>query len=137
MIKSRWKGYEIDSSEGYYGFTSDVTDTEERWRLLNKVFASPLLWNKAAFNMTGRNDHPLIYLQLRVYFLRFHMYLPLYFLYESNLFFPRQTPCSNMKHLIAQVLKPSQQYSTNAYARPNGKRRSKFNRYEISTICHG
>ncbi|MCJ7682355.1 MAG: hypothetical protein MUP70_16630 [Candidatus Aminicenantes bacterium] len=55
MIISRWKGFEIDSSEGYYAFSSDATDIEERWSLLDKLLNSPLLWNKAAFDITGKN----------------------------------------------------------------------------------
>lgn len=51
MIISRWKGFEIDSSEGYYGFTSDITDLEERWQHLNKILNSSLLWDKAAFDI--------------------------------------------------------------------------------------
>ena len=55
MIISHWKGFEIDSSEGYYGFTSEVTDDEERWRCLNKILTSPLLWDKVAFEINGKD----------------------------------------------------------------------------------
>ena len=53
MIISHWKGFEIDSSEGYYGFTSEVTDDEERWKCLNKILTSPLLWDTMAFEIQG------------------------------------------------------------------------------------
>ncbi len=55
MIISRWKGFEIDSSEGYYGFTSDVSDGEERWRYLNKILTSLFLWDKVAFEINGKD----------------------------------------------------------------------------------
>jgi hypothetical protein len=56
MIISRWKGFEIDSSEGYYGFFKEATDAEECWRYLNKILSSPLLWNKAAFSFGGKDE---------------------------------------------------------------------------------
>ena len=56
MIISRWRGFEIDSSEGYYSFTSDTDDVRENWRYLKKILKSPLIWNKAAFSLGGIDE---------------------------------------------------------------------------------
>jgi hypothetical protein len=51
MILSRWQGFEIDSSEGYYVFEKEMDHTEEGWLFLRKLLLSPLLWPKVAFEV--------------------------------------------------------------------------------------
>lgn len=51
MIISRWKGFEIDSSEGYYAFERDLNDRKQGREFVRKLIASPLLWNKVSFTL--------------------------------------------------------------------------------------
>ena len=49
MIISTWKGYEIDSSEGYYAFENKIDTLEEGWNFLEKLLTSQLLWSRISF----------------------------------------------------------------------------------------
>ena len=57
MIISRWKGFEIDSSEGYYAFERNLEDREEGWSFLRKLLSSPLIWNKVSFALNPSHNH--------------------------------------------------------------------------------
>ena len=57
MIISRWQGFEIDSSEGYYAFERDLEDRQEGWIFLRKLLCSPLLWNKVSFTLMPLLNH--------------------------------------------------------------------------------
>jgi len=50
MIISRWRGFEIDSSEGYYVFDREMEHVEEGWDFMLRLLTSPLLWDKIAFH---------------------------------------------------------------------------------------
>jgi len=56
MIISRWKGFEIDSSEGYYAFERDFSDKELGREFVRKLIASPLLWSKVSFTLLPQKD---------------------------------------------------------------------------------
>lgn len=56
MIISRWKGFEIDSSEGYYAFERDFSDRELSREFVRKLTASPLLWNRVSFTFLPQKD---------------------------------------------------------------------------------
>ena len=51
MIISRWNGFEIDSSEGYYSFEKDIKNAEEAWNFLINLLFCPLIWPKISFNL--------------------------------------------------------------------------------------
>jgi len=51
MIISRWKGFEIDSSEGYYAFEKGLLAIEEAWEVLEKLLSSSLLWDQLSFTL--------------------------------------------------------------------------------------
>ena len=57
MIISRWKGFEIDSSEGFYVFKRDLKNVEEGWDFLIKLLNSPLLWDKVSFTLIPIEAH--------------------------------------------------------------------------------
>jgi len=57
MIISHWKGFEIDSSEGYYAFERDLEDSQEGWNFLRKILSSPLLWEKISFALIPFHNH--------------------------------------------------------------------------------
>jgi len=62
MIISRWKGFEIDSSEGYYVFNKNLHNKKEGWNFLSKLLKSPLLYKKIAFDIyfNDENQHKKI-----------------------------------------------------------------------------
>jgi len=51
MIISRWNGFEIDSSEGYYAFERDLKEREIARDFLRKLVNSPLTWEKVSFTL--------------------------------------------------------------------------------------
>jgi len=57
MIISRWNGFEIDSSEGYYVFEKNLKSAEKGWDFLIKLLNSPLLWHKIAFYFYPKETH--------------------------------------------------------------------------------
>jgi hypothetical protein len=57
MIISRWKGFEIDSSEGYYAFEKNLETIEEAWGFLKDLLSSPLVWGQVSFTILPREDH--------------------------------------------------------------------------------
>lgn len=59
MIISRWRGFEIDSSEGFYVFDKDMEHVEEGWEFMLRLLTSPLLWDRVAFfvsSIEGEGD---------------------------------------------------------------------------------
>ena len=57
MIISHWKGFEIDSSEGYYAFEKNLNTIDVAWDFLEKLLSSPLVWEKVSFTLLPREDH--------------------------------------------------------------------------------
>lgn len=57
MIISRWNGFEIDSSEGYYVFEKESEDVKEGWDFLQKLLSSPLLWHEVSFTLIPIETH--------------------------------------------------------------------------------
>jgi hypothetical protein len=53
MIISRWRGFEIDSSEGYYGFCREMEHVDDGWNFMARLLGSPLVWIKVAFSLTA------------------------------------------------------------------------------------
>lgn len=53
MIISRWRGFEIDSSEGFYYFDTETERADESWDFMRRLLASPLLWDKIAFEISA------------------------------------------------------------------------------------
>lgn len=51
MIISRWRGFEIDSSEGYYLYRKEPEHTEEGWNVMLRLLRSPLVLGKIAFSL--------------------------------------------------------------------------------------
>ena len=54
MIISHWKGFEIDSSEGYYAFEKNLETIEEAWDFLERLLSSPLVWDQVSFTLMPR-----------------------------------------------------------------------------------
>ena len=54
MIISHWKGFEIDSSEGYYAFEKNLETIEEAWDFLERLLSSPLVWDQVSFTLLPR-----------------------------------------------------------------------------------
>jgi hypothetical protein len=52
MIISSWRGFEIDSSEGYYSFDSGTKAADEGWDFMLRLLASPLVWDRIAFDLS-------------------------------------------------------------------------------------
>jgi len=60
MIISRWTGFEIDSSEGYFVFDKNLEGEKTGLDILDMLFSSPLIWNKVAFEISapgGKTEH--------------------------------------------------------------------------------
>ncbi|MBN2255566.1 MAG: hypothetical protein JW736_07655 [Deltaproteobacteria bacterium] len=56
MIISRWNGFEIDSSEGYYAFEKNTETADESWVFLEKLLSSPLVWEQVSFALRPREE---------------------------------------------------------------------------------
>ena len=57
MIISRWKGFEIDSSEAYYYFQNEIEEVEEGFDFMRRLLTSPLVWSKISFNLVPLEEH--------------------------------------------------------------------------------
>jgi hypothetical protein len=57
MIISRWKGFEIDSSEAYFYFQNDMAEVEEGYDFMRRLLASPLIWKKVSFTIMPLKEH--------------------------------------------------------------------------------
>jgi hypothetical protein len=57
MIITKWKGYEIDSSEGYYQFEEQDIDVDEGYDIIKRLFAVPEIFNKVGFRLIAKDPH--------------------------------------------------------------------------------
>lgn len=57
MIISRWKGFEIDSSEGYYYFQNDMEYVNKGYDFMRRMLTSPLVWHQVTFTLVPLKDH--------------------------------------------------------------------------------
>jgi hypothetical protein len=51
MILARWRGFEIDSSEGYFYFNNPAKSADEGWDFMLRLLGSPLVWDRVAFDV--------------------------------------------------------------------------------------
>ncbi len=57
MIISRWRGFEIDSSEAYFYFQNEMAEVEEGYDFMRRLLTSPLVWSKISFNLVPLEEH--------------------------------------------------------------------------------
>jgi hypothetical protein len=58
MIIAGWRGFEVDSSEGYYVFDREMEHVDDGWRFLKRLLASPLVRKTVAFSLRPRRGGP-------------------------------------------------------------------------------
>ena len=59
MIISRWRGFEIDSSEGYFDVRENLNSEEQGLEILYQLLANPLLMNKIGFALAAKKEATL------------------------------------------------------------------------------
>jgi len=57
MILSRWQGFEIDSSEGYYLFSQDLESLDRGFEFMERLLRSPLLSPWISFTIVAMPEH--------------------------------------------------------------------------------
>ena len=57
MIISRWKGFEIDSSEAYFYFQNEMEEVEDGFDFMRRLLTSPLVWHEVSFHLVPLEAH--------------------------------------------------------------------------------